>query len=81
MAVVTVQSDFGAQENKMCHCFHFTPFICHEVMGPDAMILVLSFVFFFFNLSVKPTFQSLGKSTKVIEKFVAETHREALSRG
>ena len=40
MAVVTVQSGFGTQENKICPCFHLTPFICHEVMGPDAMILV-----------------------------------------
>ena len=23
MAVVTVCSDFGAQENKVCHCFHY----------------------------------------------------------
>ena len=23
MAVVTICSDFGAQENKVCHCFHF----------------------------------------------------------
>ena len=22
MAVVTICSDFGAQENKLCHCFH-----------------------------------------------------------
>ena len=27
------------QENKICHCFHFSP-ISHEVMGPDAIILV-----------------------------------------
>ena len=40
MAVVTICSDFGAQENKVCHCFHFPPSICHEVMEPDAMILV-----------------------------------------
>ena len=26
MAVVTVHSDFGAQENKICHCFHSLPF-------------------------------------------------------
>ena len=26
MAAVTVCSDFGAQENKICHCFHFFPF-------------------------------------------------------
>ena len=24
----------------VCHCFHCSPSICHEVMGPDAMILV-----------------------------------------
>ena len=28
MAAVTVCSDFGAQENKICHCFPFLP-ICH----------------------------------------------------
>ena len=39
MAAVTICSDFGAQENKVCHCFHFSP-ICHEVMGPDTMVLV-----------------------------------------
>ena len=25
VAAVTVHSDFGAQENKLCHCFHFSP--------------------------------------------------------
>ena len=25
MAAVTVLSDFGNQENKICHCFHFLP--------------------------------------------------------
>ena len=25
MAAVTVHSDFGVQENKICHCFHFFP--------------------------------------------------------
>ena len=25
MATVTIQSDFGAQENKVCHYFHFFP--------------------------------------------------------
>ena len=32
--------------NKVCHCFHCFPIYCHEVMGPDAMILlfwILSF--------------------------------------
>ena len=26
IAAVTVWSDFEAQENKLCHCFHFFPF-------------------------------------------------------
>ena len=25
MAAVTIHSDFVAQENKICHCFHFFP--------------------------------------------------------
>ena len=39
MAAVTICSDFGAQENKVCHCFYCFP-ICHEMMELDAMILV-----------------------------------------
>ena len=26
MAIITICSDFGAQENKICHCIHFFPF-------------------------------------------------------
>ena len=37
MAAVTICSYLGAQENKVCHCFHCFPSICQEVMGPDAM--------------------------------------------
>ena len=37
---VTSHRDFGAQENKIWHCFHFSPSFCLEVMWPDAMILV-----------------------------------------
>ena len=39
-ATVTVCNDFGAQENKVCHCFHFFPIYPDEVMGPDAMIFI-----------------------------------------
>ena len=46
MTAVTDCSDFGAQENKVCHCFHFSLSLCHEVMGPDAMILVFKVVNF-----------------------------------
>ena len=40
MAAVTVPSDFGVQENKICHCYHFLPFYSNWVMGVDAVILV-----------------------------------------
>ena len=40
MAAVTDCSDFGAQENKVCHCFHCFHIFCHEAMGPDDTILV-----------------------------------------
>jgi len=39
MAAITICSDFGAQKSKVWH-FSVSPSISHEVMGPDAMILV-----------------------------------------
>ena len=62
MAAVTTQSDSEAQENKICHCFHFFPSICHEVMELDTMILVL------WMLSFKPGF-SLSSSTFIKRLF------------
>ena len=40
MAAVTICSDFGALQNKVCHCFHHFPIYFHEAIGLDAMILV-----------------------------------------
>ena len=37
VAEVPICSDFGAQENE---ARQVSPSICHEVMGPDAMVLV-----------------------------------------
>ena len=39
-AAVTIHSDLGDQENKTHCCFHFSSFICHEVMEASVMILV-----------------------------------------
>ena len=47
-------SDFGDQENKICHCFHFLPFClpwsggtsCHKLIGLNAMILVFGMLSF-----------------------------------
>ena len=39
MAAVTIHSDFEAQEDLLLLLL-YPPSVCHEVMGPDAMILV-----------------------------------------
>ena len=49
MAAVTICSDFGAPKIKPDTVSTVSPSIYHEVMGPDAMILV------FWMLSFKPT--------------------------
>ena len=49
MAAVTICSDFGAQKNKVWHCFHCFPIYFPWSGGPDAMIFV------FWMLSFKPT--------------------------
>ena len=61
MAAITICSDLGASQNKVCHCFLCFP-ISHEVMGPDAVILV------FWMLSFKPTF-SLSSFTFIKRLF------------
>ena len=35
MAAVTIHSDFGDQEEEICHYFQLSPSICHAVMGLD----------------------------------------------
>ena len=62
MAGVTICSDFGSQENKVCHCFHCFPIYlpwsdrtgCHDLS--------------FFNLSFKPAF-SLSSFTVIKRLF------------
>ena len=53
MTAVTICSDFGAHENKICYYFHFFSSICHEVMGQDAMILG------FFHVQLEVNFLTL----------------------
>ena len=50
MTEVTICSDFKAQESKLCHYFHCFPSIYHEMIGPEAMIIV------FWMLNFKPVF-------------------------
>ena len=64
MAAVTICSDFGAQEYKVCHFSTVFPSICHVVIGPDDMILFL----FFWMFSFKPAF-SLSSFTFIKRLF------------
>ena len=50
MATVTVLSDLGDQENKICYCYYFLPIYVPWIDGLDAMVLG------FWMLSSKPAF-------------------------
>ena len=45
MVAVNTCSDFGAQENKICHCFHFPPIYLPWSDGTGSMTLVSSQLF------------------------------------
>ena len=62
MAALPICTDFGAQKIKSDSVSTVSPSICHEVMGPDAMILV------FWMLSFRPTF-SLSSFTFIQRLF------------
>ena len=62
MAAVTICTDSGAQENKVCHCFHCFPIYLPWSDGTDAMILG------FWMLGFKPTF-SLSSFTFIKRLF------------
>ena len=58
MAEVTICSDFGAQENKVCHCFHCSP-IClpwsDATRWHDLSFLNVNFQASFFHSSLLPS--------------------------
>ena len=65
MAAVIIHRDFGDQENKIYHFFHFfNPSICHEVMGPHAKILV------FFHVEFKVSFSLSSRASLVLLHFL-----------
>ena len=74
MATVIISSDFGAQESKVCHCFHCFPPIHHEVMGLDALIFVfwmLSFKQAFIN---QPVFSSVTSDLFLQTEYIKFWH-------
>ena len=63
MAAVTINSDFGTQENKLYHCFHFSPFYLSWSDGTQCPALS-----FCWMLSFKPVF-SLSSLTLIKNLF------------
>ena len=81
MAAVTICSDFGAQKNKVWHCFHCFPIYFPWSDGRRRMIFV------FWMLSLKPTFslssftfikRLLGSSSVSAIKVVSPAHLKLL---
>ena len=64
----------------MCHCFHFFPSICHEVMGPDAMISVFFILSFklAFSLSFTLIKRFCSCSLLYVIRMVSSTHLRLL---
>ena len=54
MAAVTICSDFGAQEEEICHYFHFYPFIYQH-----AYIYVYIYIFKIFYLAFLPALKEI----------------------
>ena len=54
MAAVTICSNSGAQENKICHCFHFSPFYLPWSDGTRCYDLN-----FFFNVEFQASLNSM----------------------
>ena len=52
MAAVNICSDFGAQKIKLATVSTVSPFICHEVMGLDDMILVFCVCLYFIKSGI-----------------------------
>ena len=67
MATITIHSDFGAQENTICYCFHFFSFYLPWSDGLDAMILGV-----FFMLNFKTSF--LLSFLTLIRRFFSSLH-------
>ena len=73
MAAITICSDLGAQENKICHCFHFSPFYLSWSHGIRCHDLG------FLNVGVKPAFPL--SSFTFIKRFFSSSSLSASKSG
>ena len=83
MAAANICSDFGTQENKICHCFRSSPFYLPPSDGPRRhdlsclFFLMLSFSSSFFAVLFQPLSQDKG----VVPEAAAGFHGVALEAG
>ena len=69
MAAVTTCSDFGVQENKICHCFHFFPLYFPWSDGTVFLIWASSQLFYY-SLSVSSRGSSLSAISMVSSEYL-----------
>ena len=67
MTTDTIHSDFGAQENKVCHCFHCFPIYLSWSDESDAMILVFWMLSFkiILSLTIKQSPVKIKKAPQI----------------
>ena len=71
MAAVKVHSDFGAQENKVGHHFHFYPSICH--LREKEYIYMNDWVPMLFTWNYHNIFNQLFSSVQLIHSVVPDS--------
>ena len=64
VAAVTIYSDFGVQENKICHCFHFGTG-CHDLSFLDVESFKPAFSLSFFTFVKRLFISCLLSAIKV----------------
>ena len=76
MVTITVCSDFGAHENKVCHCFHFFPIYLPWTDGTGCQGLIFQMVSFkpAFSLSLASgpisSWEIDGETVKTVSDFI-----------
>ena len=77
MATVTVHSDFGAQENKVCHGYHFPPLFAMKWWARCHHLIFFVCLLHFWMLCFKPDF-SLSSFT-FIKRLFSSSSLSAIS--
>ena len=72
MAAVNIHSDFGAQKKLFVTVSTVSPSICHEVMGPDAMILIFLTTVGFYTVLGNKRPAARGTASQIVLKYCSK---------